>query len=114
MAYTTVFGALSILRHEALNSNAYDLAIFDQAIWNTSRGRWFAVSIKLEDLTNPILLGDHFSPALALLAPVYWVWSDVRALLIVQTLLFAVGAFPIYRLARHLQLGAFGPPALVF
>jgi uncharacterized membrane protein len=112
-SYVLVMSTLSLQRHAALKSNAYDLAIFDQAIFNTAFGRPFAVSIKTDDLTNPILLGDHFSPALALLAPLTWVWNDVRALLLAQSLLLAAGALPLYRLAREQTKSALLPPALV-
>lgn len=103
LGYVAVFSALSIQRHESLQSNAYDLAIFDQAIWNTSRGHLFDVSIKFDDLARPILLGDHFSPALILLAPVFWIWNDVRALLIIQSMLLALGAVPVFLYARRLD-----------
>ncbi|GIW08474.1 MAG: hypothetical protein KatS3mg060_3279 [Dehalococcoidia bacterium] len=113
MWFLAVFTALSVARHDALRSNAYDLAIFDQAIYNTAVGRPYAVSIKIDDLANPILLGDHFSPAVALLAPLTWLWNDVRALLIAQTLLLAAGAIPVFRVARWAAKSALLPPALV-
>lgn len=112
-SFVTVFTGLSIQRHNALRSNAYDLAIFDQAIYNTAVGRPYAVSIKIDDLANPILLGDHFSPAIALLAPLTWLWNDVRALLVAQSLLLAAGAIPVYRVARWATTSALLPPALV-
>ncbi|MCS6801628.1 MAG: DUF2079 domain-containing protein [Chloroflexota bacterium] len=113
LAFLAVFTTLSIQRHNALRSNAYDLAIFDQAIYNTAVGRPYAVSIKIDDLANPILLGDHFSPAIALLAPLTWVWNDVRAILVAQSLLLAAGALPVYRVARWLTQSPLLPPALV-
>jgi uncharacterized membrane protein len=111
--FVAVFTTLSIQRHEALRSNAYDLGIFDQAIFNTAMGRPYAVSIKIDDLANPILLGDHFSPAVALLAPLTWLWNDVRALLVAQSLLLAAGVFPVYRLARWATKSPLLPPTLV-
>lgn len=100
VTYALILSYLSIQRHVTYNSTAYDLAIFDQAIWNTAHGRWFEGSMK--DVHNPSLslMGDHFSPVLALLAPVYLVWEDVRALLIVQSFYVGLGAIPAYLLAR--------------
>jgi uncharacterized membrane protein len=52
-----VFSYLSVVRHYTFNTAVYDLAIIDQAVWNTSRGRWFEVNL-LEDtmpgLTNKL------------------------------------------------------------
>jgi uncharacterized membrane protein len=31
---------------------------------------------------TPNLLGDHFHPALMLLAPAYWIWNDTCVLLV--------------------------------
>ena len=47
----------------------------------------------------PSLLGDHFSPALALLAPVRW--AGLEAVLVVQALLVVAAALPIFWFARE-------------
>ncbi|MFN8535261.1 MAG: DUF2079 domain-containing protein [Dehalococcoidia bacterium] len=113
VAFVVIFTTLAIQRHQALRSNAYDLAIFDQAISNTAAGRLYAVSIKIDDLANPILLGDHFSPAVALFAPLGWLWNDARVLLIAQSLLLAAGAIPVFRVARWATKSTLTPPAIV-
>jgi uncharacterized membrane protein len=46
------------------------------------------------------LLGDHFSPIIALTAPFYWVWNDPRMLFLVQALLFGAGVPVVARLVR--------------
>ena len=48
----------------------------------------------------PNLLGDHFHPALMLLAPAYWIWDDARVLLVVQALLLAASSLPLFWWAR--------------
>ena len=63
------------------------LAKFDQAIWNTAQGRPFQIT-----LGEQSVLDSHFSPALALFAPVYWLWSDIRVLAILQAEREAPGA----------------------
>ena len=98
--YVLVFAALSILRHETLHSN-FDLAVQDQAIWNSLSGRLLESSITAD---TPTILGHHFSPLLLALVPVYAVWADVRALLIAQTVILAAAVIPIYWYARA-QLG---------
>ncbi len=46
------------------------------------------------------LLGDHFSPIFWLLMPFYWAYPHPETLLIAQTVALALGAWPVYLLAR--------------
>ena len=46
-------------------------------------------------------LGDHVSWTLLLLVPLYWIWADVKILLIAQAAVMASGVFPLYGLARE-------------
>lgn len=88
----TVYSCISIFRHWHFGSNAYDLGIFDQAIWDYSR--FHKPECTINGHSN--LLGDHFHPILALLAPVYWVIPRVEALLAIQAVLLTVPIFPIF------------------
>lgn len=97
----------SVFRHQRFGSNAYDLGVYDQTIWGYSR---------LEVIENtvtrsPNLLGDHFQPILMALGPLFWIWDDVRMLLIAQALLLAAASLPIFLWARE-QLGLV--PAFLF
>lgn len=98
IGYSLLFSYLSIRQHDSLQTHAFDLGFPDQVVWNTAHGRPFACSFSTWT-TN--FLGEHFSPILALLVPLYWVWSDVRALLIVQTVIIALGVFPVFWLAKE-------------
>jgi hypothetical protein len=106
---TVGLAVASVFRHDHFGSNAYDLGLFDQTIWGYSR---------LELLPNtvvrlPNLLGDHFHPILVALAPLYWVWSDPRVLLVAQAAAFGaleradlpVGARAARRSRRHVVPG---------
>jgi len=98
-AYTIFFSAASIQKHLAFQSTDFDLGNLSQVVWNTLHGRPFL-------LTNPegtqpeMSLGIHVWPILLLIAPLYLVWSDPRALLILQSVVIALGAWPVYWLAR--------------
>ncbi|MGB5931486.1 MAG: DUF2079 domain-containing protein, partial [Anaerolineae bacterium] len=98
IGYCLLFSYLSIAQHESLQTHAFDLGYPDQVVWNTAHGRPFACSLSTR---GPNCLGEHFSPILALLAPLYWLWPDVRTLLILQTVVIALGAFPVFWLARE-------------
>ncbi len=93
---TIVYTSISILRHIHFGSGGYDLTIFDEAIHNYSQFREPASPIRGFDN----LLGDHFHPILALLAPLYWIWDSAVMLFIAQGLLVASAAFPVYLFSR--------------
>ncbi|GIW05223.1 MAG: hypothetical protein KatS3mg060_0028 [Dehalococcoidia bacterium] len=99
LSYVALIGGLAIARHTALKSHAYDLGIFTQVLWNTSQGRLFENTVMIEYSAS--LLGQHFAPIFLLLVPLYWVWPDPRALLLLQTGALAIGALPVYLLAQR-------------
>ncbi len=107
--YICTFATLSFLRHDAFQTEAFDLGIYDHAIWNTLHGRPFRST---NEQGFDILLADHFQPILLLIAPLYLVWSDPKGLLLLQTVVIASGALPVFWLARE-RLGD-DLPALVF
>ncbi len=85
----------------------YDLTIFDQAIRSYSRFHLPVSMIKgVHNNFGPdfTVLGDHFSPVLALLAPLYWVHDGPTTLLLAQSVLFALAIIPLWVLARR-ELG---------
>lgn len=87
----------------------FDLGIFDQAVRAYAHFELPRSPIKNVHHEFPpgfSLLGDHFTPALALLAPLYWVWDDPRVLVLAQAALFAVGVPVVRRIARHSFAGA--------
>lgn len=91
-----IYTTFSLIRHSRMETAAYDLGIFDQAVRAYSRLDAPIVPIKGPGAN---LLGDHFHPILATLAPLYWLWADPRMLLIAQAALLALSVIPISRLA---------------
>lgn len=94
--YGVTMSSVSILRHLALETRAFDLGIFAQAVWTTLHGDFLFSSIK----ENICLMGDHVSPLLAVLALPYALWPDPRLLLVLQA--FAAGAC-LYPLTQIIQ-----------
>ena len=94
-----VFSYLAITRDRALWSATVDLGIFKEALWHTLHGRpMFSPTVGYS------FLGEHFSPVLFLLAPLYALSPTSACLLLVQTLAISASAWPLYRLARELGL----------
>lgn len=100
--YALVFGALSLIRHWSFHSTGLDLGVFDQVVWNTSQGRFMESTLSLDRCVPHSFLGDHFSPILIALVPLYWIAPHPETLLVVQTVALALGAWPVYLLAKRL------------
>ncbi len=101
------YASISVYRHDVFASGAFDLGVQDQTVWGYSRLEMIPNTVEM--IRN--LLGDHFHPILMAIAPLYWIWDDVRVLFIVQAVLIAAGGIPIFWWARQ-QLGLL--PAIAF
>ena len=95
-AGTVFLVVTALLQHRALGTG-YDLGIYDQTVWNLARLRPFMTTLVYE--TGGYY--DHFEPILLTIVPFYWLISDVRVLLVVQSLALSLGAVPIYLYARR-------------
>lgn len=96
--YIVVFARLAFDLHAGMRTHKADLGQFDQAIWNSSQGRFLQQTDGGGISTR---MTDHVEPILVLISPVYWVWGDVRAILHLQVIFVAVGAWLLYHLALH-------------
>jgi uncharacterized membrane protein len=97
-AFAAGFGALSVLRHHAFNTGRFDLGNMTQAVWATAHGDILSVTdLHGEQISR---LGAHFDPILAGFAPLWWLWPDPTLLLVAQACAIALGAWPVYLLAR--------------
>ncbi len=92
--YASIFSVLSITRHEHFSSHGWDLALYEQMIWKYSSGQ-----IAFSSLTHQLDLGDRFRPTMLLVVPFYKLWPDTKLLLIIQALLIASSALPLFLLA---------------
>jgi uncharacterized membrane protein len=107
-ASAVLYAAYALMRLRAFRTGSYDLVIFDQAVRSYSRFDLPVAMVKgVHNGFGPdfSVLGDHFSPILALLAPLYWVHDGPETLLVAQAALFALAIWPIWRYAER-RLGA--------
>ena len=100
LAVASGFWGLAALRHALLQSNSFDLGLFDQWVWLISRGL-APVSSQSADLH---LLTDHGAWLLYGLAPLYALLPTVQWLLALQALSLAFTAVPLWILARDAGL----------
>lgn len=95
--YIAYFSWFTILRHNAFLSDYYDLGIMDQTVYNTFRGRILELTdpTGFETIRRPAIHNDFI---LALLAPFYLVHAGPETLLIIQTVVLALGAIFVYKM----------------
>jgi uncharacterized membrane protein len=97
-AFAAEFTALSLLRHRAFNTGRFDLGNFVQAIWTTAHGDLLQqTNLHGEQISR---LGVHFEPILITFAPLWWIWPSPDMLLTIQAIVLALGALPVFWLAR--------------
>lgn len=107
--FFALYTVLSVGRYRDLRTRSWDLGIFEQAVRSYAHLRE-----PVADLKGPgfLILGDHFSPVTALLAPLYRIFPGPVTLLVAQAALFALAVVPVTRIgvarlgrARGLALG---------
>ncbi|MGL5066135.1 MAG: DUF2079 domain-containing protein [Microcoleus sp.] len=85
----------SSLRHALFQSTAFDLGIFDQAIYLISQNQ-----TPISSVMEIHILGDHAAIAHYALALLYKIYPDVHWLFLVQAVALSLGAWPTWSLAR--------------
>ncbi|MCM2428043.1 DUF2079 domain-containing protein [Streptomyces sp. RKAG337] len=97
-ALFVAYATLSVCRFRRMATMSWDLGIFEQAIKSYAH-----FQAPVADLKGPgtNILGDHFSPITALVAPFYRVFPSPVTLLVVQAALFALSVVPVTRVGAH-------------
>jgi uncharacterized membrane protein len=103
----TAFGAyaaISLFRIIQLHPSSWDLGIYTEYVKQYADLRAPIVDIRAPGFN---LLGDHFQPIVAVLAPFFRIFPSPATLVLAQALLVAASVFPVSQLARE-KLGT-GP-----
>jgi len=106
LLYALLFGWLSLERYWGYGMHALDMGNMGQAAWNMIHGHLF-------DFTNMRLpyhgieawgtttrLSFHVEPLFPVISLVYLLYPQPESLLVLQTIALALGAVPVYLLAR--------------
>ncbi len=88
-----VYSGLGILKYYALYFGLWDFGIYDSMLHNTISGKGF-----MYDFRGPF---DHFSPAILLIAPLYWLFDSPFILIIFQSLLMCLAAVPLFFITQR-------------
>jgi uncharacterized membrane protein len=89
-----LYSLLAVLRHVHFQSGAFDLGIYDQALWQYAHFIFPYNTIK-----EKFILGDHLNLTLPLLSPLYWLWGNVNILLIFQAVFITFSSIAVYKTA---------------
>lgn len=94
-AMAAVLASAALGKWYRFGYQAFDFGIFDQGLWLLSRGETPFVTLR-----GLHLFGDHSSYVMLLLVPLYWVWPDPRALLLVGVVA-VVAVVPLVHMAAR-------------
>jgi len=101
LIYTTIFSVVAITLYHSFRIFTWDLGIFNQAFWNTLHGRFLYYTADISIYTKTgCFLAAHFSPILLLVLPFYAICPTAETLLVISTLVVAIGALPAYEIAN--------------
>jgi uncharacterized membrane protein len=106
-AAALIYAADALIRFRRFLTSTFDLVIFDQGIRgyaHLSAPVSIARGVADGGTAHFVLLSDHWSPILAMLAPLYWIHDGPATLLVAQAVLFALAIPPLWLFTRR-QLG---------
>lgn len=96
-AYALFFSYLTLTRYAAFEARALDLGNLHQTVWNTAQGRLFHMTNQPGTVNR---LSLHVEPILLPIAALYWLHDGPETLLVLQAVVVALGALPLFALAR--------------
>jgi uncharacterized membrane protein len=96
LAVFAAYVPISVFRYLRLDPTSWDLGIFTEYVKQYAHARAPVVDIRGSGFN---LLGDHFHPIVALIAPFFRIFPSPITLLVVQALLAAVSVVPVSRAA---------------
>jgi uncharacterized membrane protein len=98
------YSVFALARYYTFHTGSYDLVIFDQAVRSYAHFQPGISIIKgVHNGFGPhfSVLGDHWSPILAALAPAYWIHNGPQTLLVAQAAAFALAIPPLWLFTRR-------------
>jgi uncharacterized membrane protein len=99
LAAFLAYDVISVFKYLRLAPGSWDLGIFTEYVKQTAHLHAPVVAIRGSGFN---LLGDHFQPIVALIAPFFRLFPTPETLLVAQALLTAISVVPVCRAAREL------------
>jgi len=102
LIYIVFFTILSFSQHDGLKSQMNDLGNMSQPIYNTTQGNFmFSSNYIIAEKYEVVRFGIHANYILLLFVPIYFLLANVKVLLLTQTILIGLGAYPLYLLSKE-------------
>lgn len=102
LAYILFISLFTVTKHRNYCSFAWDLGIFNQAFWTTTKEMSiFRNTCELFLVKSGSFFGVHFSPILYSLIPVYTISKNPETLLIAQSIILGIAALPLYLFTKE-------------
>ena len=98
LAYALYFSFITVNRYAAFEARSQDLGNLNQAIWNLAHGNGLRFT-NYTGITSRLSL--HAEPILLPIAALYRLYPHPELLLVLQAIIVALGAIPLFALARH-------------
>jgi uncharacterized membrane protein len=98
------YSVFALAQYYTFKQSADDLLIFDEAVRSYAHfrpGVSLLFNLHEQFPRGMSLLGDHFSPILAVLAPLYWIYDSPGTLLVAEAVLFALAIPPLWIFTRR-------------
>ena len=92
-----IYSSFGLAAHRSLHTNAFDLSVFDYAVWTTASGG----PIAYVPMFRHSQFAQHFMPTLLALSPLARLSDGPAWLIVLQALFHASAAFLLYRFARR-------------
>lgn len=92
------FAIYSVIKHLRLESNAYDLGIFTQAMYKFSHLSFSENTVRA--IEN--LWGDHFHPILVPFSFLMLLYPKAETVVVIQAAVVCLGGIPLYLIARDI------------
>ncbi|HZD72249.1 MAG TPA: DUF2079 domain-containing protein, partial [Actinomycetes bacterium] len=107
-AYVVVFGTLTWAQQSNFGTFGFDMGIYDQGIWLLSRFKTPFVTVR-----GLNYFANHLSLITVAFVPFYWLGAGPHFLYLVETVWMALGAVPLWLLARDRLANRWLPLGLV-
>ena len=95
--WSAIYSYRGLVGHYSLDTNAFDLSIFDYALWNLRQGGPGYVSF-----WGQSIFSQHFMPILVGLVPIHALFDSATVLLLLQVLATSGAGLVFYALQRQM------------
>ncbi len=105
LIYIVYFSVFTILRYKTLYASDYDLGIMNQTVYNSYRALQTGDFSRMLELTDPTnghqikRMAIHNDILLVFMVPFYFIHAGPETLVVIQTIVLALGAFAVYGIA---------------